>query len=158
VILDIFSELQPGRPAEEVDARALFEELLEQARWGDERPAGEFVNDQRAMFTFVHCAETRRQAVESRAGEAAPWFMNSAPRVFRVERANWVNLMRGAIGDGDTCRRKLRRLAAQGLDRLLCLMQFGPIPHEAALRSIRLVGEHLLPELHAEPRRPRAVG
>jgi alkanesulfonate monooxygenase SsuD/methylene tetrahydromethanopterin reductase-like flavin-dependent oxidoreductase (luciferase family) len=180
------------------------------------RPAGEFVNDQRAMFTFLHCAGTRREAIESRAGEAALWFMNAAPRVFRVARENWVSLMRGAIGDSaaagrmlerpeappsdedlndpvpaialmnrqraghaldpeevyeaidpidtvvigdvETCRRKLRRLADQGLDRLLCLMHFGGLPHEAALRSIRLAGERLLPELHAEPQRRRPVG
>jgi alkanesulfonate monooxygenase SsuD/methylene tetrahydromethanopterin reductase-like flavin-dependent oxidoreductase (luciferase family) len=62
------------------------------------------------------------------------------------------------IGDVESCRRKLRRLAEQGLDRLMCLVQFGPLPHEAALRSLRLVGEALLPELHAAPQRPRAVG
>ena len=62
------------------------------------------------------------------------------------------------IGDVDTCRRKLRRIAEQGLDRLMCLMQFGPLPHEAAMRSIRLAGEQLVPELHAEPQRRRAVG
>jgi alkanesulfonate monooxygenase SsuD/methylene tetrahydromethanopterin reductase-like flavin-dependent oxidoreductase (luciferase family) len=180
------------------------------------RPAGEFVNDQRAMFTIVHCTKTKREAIESRAGEAALWFMNLAPRVFRVERANWVNLIRGAVGEGaasgrmldgpeappsaedlndpvpaiallnrqraghaldpeevyevldpidtvvigdvDTCRRKLRRIAEQGLDRLMCLMQFGPLPHEAAMRSIRLLGERLVPEFHAEPQRRRAVG
>ncbi len=180
------------------------------------RPAGEFVNDQRAMFTIVHCTETKQQAIESRAGEAALWFMNLAPRVFRVERSNWVNLIRGAVGDGaasgrilegpepgpsaedlndpvpaiallnrqraghaldpeevyeviepidtvvigdvETCRRKLSRIAAQGLDRLMCLMHFGPLPHEAAMRSIRLLGETLVPELHARPQRKRAVG
>lgn len=40
----------------------------------------------------------------------------------------------------------------------MCLMQFGPLPHEAALTSIRLTGEHVLPELHAGPQRPRVVG
>jgi len=180
------------------------------------RPAGEFVNDQRAMFTIVHCARTKREAIESRAGEAALWFMNLAPRTFRVARENWINLIRGAVGDGaasgrmldapeappsaedlndpvpviallnrqraghaldpeevyetlepidtvvigdvDTCRRKLRRIAEQGLDRLMCLMQFGPLPHEAAMRSIRIAGEQLIPALHAEPQRRRAVG
>jgi len=180
------------------------------------RPVGEFVNDQRAMFTIVHCTATRREAVESRAAEAALWFMNAAPHVFRVERANWIGLMRGAIGssaasglmldgpeappsdedlndpvpaialmnrqraghsldpeevyaaiepfdtvvigDVDTCRRKLRRIAAQGLDRLLCLMQFGALPHESTLRSLRLVGEQLLPEFHARPPRRRTGG
>ena len=33
-------------------------------------PVGDFVNDQRAVFTFVHCAETRREAIESGALEA----------------------------------------------------------------------------------------
>jgi alkanesulfonate monooxygenase SsuD/methylene tetrahydromethanopterin reductase-like flavin-dependent oxidoreductase (luciferase family) len=180
------------------------------------RPAGEFVNDQRAMFTIMHCAQTKRQAIESRAGEAALWFMNLAPRTFRVARKNWINLIRGAVGEGaasgrmldgpeappsaedlndpvpaiallnrqraglpldpeevyetldpidtvvigdvDTCRRKLRRIAEQGLDRLMCLMQFGPLPHEAAMRSIRLTGEHLIPEFHPQPQRKRAVG
>jgi alkanesulfonate monooxygenase SsuD/methylene tetrahydromethanopterin reductase-like flavin-dependent oxidoreductase (luciferase family) len=168
------------------------------------RPAGEFVNAQRAVFTVVHCAETRREAIESRAGEAALWFMNEAPTVFRVERDNWVNLIRGAmgssaasgrmlagpeappsaddlndpvpaialmnrqraghaldpeevyealdpidtvvIGDVDTCRRKLHRIAAQGVDRLMCMMQVGRLPHERAMRSLRLAGEHLVPE------------
>jgi hypothetical protein len=171
------------------------------------------VNDQRAMFTIVHCAETRREAIESRAGEAALWFMNMAPHVFRVARANWVSLMRGAIGrsaafgeildapeappseedlndpvpaialmnrqraghaldpeevyaaiepidtvvigDVATCRRKLEVLADQGLDRLMCLMQFGALPHEAAMKSLRLVGEKLLPEFHRRPPRRR---
>jgi hypothetical protein len=40
----------------------------------------------------------------------------------------------------------------------MCLMQFGPLPHAAAMGSIRLVGEELVPELHAEPQRRRAVG
>ena len=180
------------------------------------RPAGEFVNDQRAMFTFVHCAETRQEALRNRAGEAALWFMNVAPRVFRVARENWVSLMRGAVGEGaasgrlldgpeappsaeelrdpvpaialmnrqragqaldpedvqsvidpidtvvigdvESCRRKLGRLAEQGLDRLMCLMQFGPLAPEAALRSLRLVGEEILPGLHAGPQRARVVG
>ena len=180
------------------------------------RPAGEFVNDQRAMFTFVHCAETRREAIGSRAGEAALWFMNVAPRVFRVARENWVSLMRGAVGEGaasgrlldgpepppsaeelrdpvpaialmnrqraghaldpeevqavidpidsvvigdvESCRRKLGRLAEQGLDRLMCLMQFGPLAPEAALSSLRLVGEEILPALHAGPQRARVAG
>ena len=52
------------------------------------RPAGAFVNARRAVFTFVHCAETRREAVESRAAEAALWFVNAAPRVFQVPRSH----------------------------------------------------------------------
>jgi alkanesulfonate monooxygenase SsuD/methylene tetrahydromethanopterin reductase-like flavin-dependent oxidoreductase (luciferase family) len=53
------------------------------------------------------------------------------------------------IGDVDAVRRKLARYAALGTDRLMCLMQFGALPHASVLRSLRLVGEALLPEFSA---------
>jgi hypothetical protein len=163
-------------------------------------------NEQRAIFSFVHCAETRQEAIESGAAEAALWFMNEAPRVFRVERSNWVNLIRGEIGksaagspmldgpdqpptdaelndpvpviammnrlragqtldpeeafdavesfdsvmigDVESCRRKLRRIESLGVDRLMCLMQFGPLPHETVLKSLRTTGKFLVPEFN----------
>lgn len=60
-------------------------------------PAGLFVNAQRAVFTFVHCAASRAEAIESRAAEAALWFVNAAPRVFRVPRSLWIDAIRGDL-------------------------------------------------------------
>ena len=175
-------------------------------------PVGAFVNDQRAVFTLVHCAESRAQAIESRAGEAALWFMNAAPHVFRVPRDTWVALLRGAVGQGaasgpllegpeapptpeelddpvpvislmnrqragqaldpvevyealepldtaiigdvESCRAKLEKLAALGVDRMMCLMQFGALPHERVMESIRLVGKQLIPSLARQGRDP----
>ena len=54
------------------------------------------------------------------------------------------------IGDIDTCRRKITLLQELGLDRLMCLMQMGPLPHEVVMRSIRNAGEFLIPELKQE--------
>jgi len=51
------------------------------------------------------------------------------------------------IGDIDTCRRKLRAYEATGVDRVMCLMQLGMLPHEVVLRSLRTAGKFLLPEL-----------
>ena len=65
------------------------------------RPAGRFVNAQRAVFTFVHCAATRREAVESGAAEAALWFVNAAPRVFQVPRRIWIDAIRGEFQSND---------------------------------------------------------
>src|SRR5262245_46272941 len=65
------------------------------------RPCGSFVNAQRAVFTFVHCAPSRRAAIESRAGEAALWFVNAAPRVFQVPRNLWIDAIRGQLHPGD---------------------------------------------------------
>jgi len=55
---------------------------------------GERVNDQRAAFAFFHCAETRQQAIESRAAEATLWFMNAQPELFGVPRDLWVETVR----------------------------------------------------------------
>jgi alkanesulfonate monooxygenase SsuD/methylene tetrahydromethanopterin reductase-like flavin-dependent oxidoreductase (luciferase family) len=54
------------------------------------------------------------------------------------------------IGTPDLCRAKAAKYSGIGTDRLLCLMQFGAIPHEAVMRSIRLAGEHLIPHFDAE--------
>jgi alkanesulfonate monooxygenase SsuD/methylene tetrahydromethanopterin reductase-like flavin-dependent oxidoreductase (luciferase family) len=166
--------------------------------------AGSVVNDQKGVFTLVHCAETRAEAIESGAAEAALWFMNEAPNVFKVGRDGWLNIIRGVmgesaagskgmdgpeaqlteaeltdpvpvialmnrkragvkldpeevfdavepfdtcvIGDVDSCRRKLRGFESTGLDRLMCLMQFGTLSSDAALRSIECMGKHLVPE------------
>ena len=51
------------------------------------------------------------------------------------------------IGDVDTCLRKLHRIADLGVDRLLCLMQLGHLPHGEVMRSIRTTGEALIPAL-----------
>lgn len=49
------------------------------------------------------------------------------------------------IGDPDHCRQKLEAYEAIGTDRMMCLAQFGQIPHEAVMRSMALTGEHLIP-------------
>ncbi len=67
-------------------------------RAGATNPVGLAVNDQRAVFTFVHCTETRDEAIRSRAAEAALWYVNAAPKVFSVPRTVWTNLIRGDVG------------------------------------------------------------
>ncbi len=70
--------------------------LFEAYRRGREscEPAGAFVNDQRAVFAFFHCARTREAAIESRAAEAVLWFMNAQPQVFGVPRSLWIETIR----------------------------------------------------------------
>jgi alkanesulfonate monooxygenase SsuD/methylene tetrahydromethanopterin reductase-like flavin-dependent oxidoreductase (luciferase family) len=59
------------------------------------------VNAQIAVFTFVHCAASKQDAIESRAGEAALWFVNAAPRVFNVPRSVWITQIRGSLRPND---------------------------------------------------------
>jgi alkanesulfonate monooxygenase SsuD/methylene tetrahydromethanopterin reductase-like flavin-dependent oxidoreductase (luciferase family) len=185
-------------------------ELLGHHRRGQERmrPCGQRVNTRQAVFTFVHCARSRRAAVESGAAEAALWFVNAAPRVFQVPRSIWIDAIRGqlqandpaatrslaapeqpagdedlddpipvirllnrqragyeidpeeayavldalesvVIGDPDRCGQKMERYADLGIDRLMCLMQFGALAPERVLESIRLAGEVLVPRFAA---------
>ncbi len=75
--------------------------LLQEYDRGLERckPAGEFVNAQRSIFTFMFCAETRQAAIDSGAAEAVLWFINAAPSVFHVPRAVWIDAIRGDFSD-----------------------------------------------------------
>jgi alkanesulfonate monooxygenase SsuD/methylene tetrahydromethanopterin reductase-like flavin-dependent oxidoreductase (luciferase family) len=56
-------------------------------------------NRRKAVFTFVHCAESRQAAIDSRAAEAALWYVNAAPKVFSVPRTIWTNKIRGQVRD-----------------------------------------------------------
>ena len=81
-----------------------LEELLAFHKRGLEQcsePAGKFINPQRAVFTFMHVAETRDEAIASRAGEQALWFVNAAPRVFQVPRSIWIDAIRGDFSSND---------------------------------------------------------
>jgi alkanesulfonate monooxygenase SsuD/methylene tetrahydromethanopterin reductase-like flavin-dependent oxidoreductase (luciferase family) len=78
---------------------ALFAEYAAGLR--EVQPAGLFVNEQRAVFTFMHCAETREQAIASRAAESALWFLNAAPKVFQVPRSLWIDAIRGDLQSND---------------------------------------------------------
>ena len=49
------------------------------------------------------------------------------------------------IGDVEHCQRKLEAYRAIDTDRMMCLMQFGAIPHAAVVRSMELAGTHLIP-------------
>ena len=49
------------------------------------------------------------------------------------------------IGDPDHCVKKIAGYEAIGADRMMCMMQFGSIPHAAVLKSLELAGRHLLP-------------
>ncbi len=51
------------------------------------------------------------------------------------------------IGDVDSCRRKVEKYQAAGFGRLMCLMQFGHLPHDQVVASIRRVGEALIPDV-----------
>jgi hypothetical protein len=60
------------------------------------------------------------------------------------------------IGDPDHCNRKFEGYQAIGVDRMMCMMQYGSIPHPAVLRSIELAGRHCIPAFEASTIKPAA--
>jgi alkanesulfonate monooxygenase SsuD/methylene tetrahydromethanopterin reductase-like flavin-dependent oxidoreductase (luciferase family) len=55
------------------------------------------------------------------------------------------------IGDVDTCLRKVEQYRDAGFGRLMALMQFGHLPHDEVMASIRRVGEAIIPAIAAPP-------
>ena len=53
------------------------------------------------------------------------------------------------IGDVDHCIGKLEAYRSIGTNRMMCLMQFGSIPHASVVRSIEIAGRHLIPHFAA---------
>ena len=52
---------------------------------------------QKGVFTFVHVAETRKQAIESGAAWSALWYVHAAPIIFKVPRAVWWDQIRAGL-------------------------------------------------------------
>ena len=49
------------------------------------------------------------------------------------------------IGDRDHCHEKLKAYEVIGVDRMMCMMQYGSLTQAASLRSIELAGQELIP-------------
>ena len=51
-----------------------------------------------------------------------------------------------SFGDPDDIRTYVAALADAGADEVMFLIQMGTVPQDACLESIRLIGEHVIPE------------
>lgn len=62
-----------------------------------DHPAGQFVNDQVGVFTFVHVAESEKAAIESNALRSAVWYVATVPRLYGIDTEQFFNTVRGNI-------------------------------------------------------------
>jgi alkanesulfonate monooxygenase SsuD/methylene tetrahydromethanopterin reductase-like flavin-dependent oxidoreductase (luciferase family) len=162
-----------GVPPEELAERvAMYRKGLAAC----ERPVGLVVNDQVATFTMVHCADSSERAYTEAGpsmswypshagklfGEAARWmsamreggdlgtyaYMEAAKELgsFDVPFDYLRESGAAVVGDPDRCIEIAQRYQAAGCDLLLCLLNPYDIPHEATMRSIELLGKHVIPE------------
>ncbi|KPI01716.1 luciferase family protein [Actinobacteria bacterium OK074] len=79
---------------EPLERVARLVELYRAAAANCTEPVGEFVNNQIAFFTFVHCAETDEQAMRDGAAAAAAWYTARALTFFEAADAFVENLGR----------------------------------------------------------------
>jgi alkanesulfonate monooxygenase SsuD/methylene tetrahydromethanopterin reductase-like flavin-dependent oxidoreductase (luciferase family) len=140
-------------------------------------PIGAFVNDQAATFTMVHCADDNEKAFADaeesmvwypRVGaqqiaSVADWQAGRdlgnysyAGDIQKMRDEGGLDLITfdmirdsGAamVGDPKRCIEIGERYAASGCDLLFCLLNPYKIPHDAVMRSIELMGEHVIPAL-----------
>ena len=128
---------------------------------------GEETRHQRA---FMRLIEQIQPQADNPLDEPIPrWFARRASRLLMHQRALFcVMLLAGEeisneevyehlneqasviIGDPDTCKKKMQKYKDIGVDRLMCFQQVGHLPHEQIMKSIRLVGEHLIPAFDRE--------
>jgi alkanesulfonate monooxygenase SsuD/methylene tetrahydromethanopterin reductase-like flavin-dependent oxidoreductase (luciferase family) len=151
-------------------------------------PITKVVNNNVGTLTLVHCAETAEQVEENRAWESVWWWYESlATLILKYDLAHLSEAERAVererlfplltqheagtlsnedlqkhdmliVGDVEECITKAKRYADAGADHLLCYIDFGNISHEAAMRSIELLGTKVIPELKSyEPNYDRFV-
>jgi alkanesulfonate monooxygenase SsuD/methylene tetrahydromethanopterin reductase-like flavin-dependent oxidoreductase (luciferase family) len=60
-------------------------------------PVGRLANHEKGVFTFVHVAESRKQAIESGAAWSALWYVHFAPIAFKVPRNIWYDAIRAGL-------------------------------------------------------------
>jgi alkanesulfonate monooxygenase SsuD/methylene tetrahydromethanopterin reductase-like flavin-dependent oxidoreductase (luciferase family) len=140
----------------------------------DPNPIGDFINDQVAVLMQTYCAETNAEALAvaepavTRSAELAaelflPWAepgatKNAASYQYLTEQSRTgaaapesvaERARKGvlAIGTPDDLVETIKRYESMGVDQVMTWVQFGGLPHDKIMESMRLMGEQVLPKL-----------
>jgi len=137
------------------------------------KPDHGVINNQFAVLRVALCAPTDDEAIaiqeanyrlfyEQITGLFAPWLEDKPPptyeyiiQSFKEQLAmgktytmkELVEAGQAIIGSPETCARFINNLIDAGVDEVLLFMQGATTPHEAILKSIRLVAEEVRPRL-----------
>jgi alkanesulfonate monooxygenase SsuD/methylene tetrahydromethanopterin reductase-like flavin-dependent oxidoreductase (luciferase family) len=125
------------------------------------------------IYTLVHCAKSRRDFEQNRLWDSMWWWYTSVAAFLlkwefshlspEAQARAFPLLKKQADGDfdithfdkedmvivgtPDECLEKFLKYEEAGVHQVLCYLNFGYLPHEAVLESIRLLGDHVIPEL-----------
>lgn len=132
-------------------------------------PVGAFVNDNVMITTAAQCAETEEEAIRDYVSGRPMYLVSNVYRYHDTfphppEIPNWpetipdldaegVKMMMDAggaiVGTPDQCLAACQRWADAGVDQLV--FGIGPSSQESTLKTIRLLGEHVIPKLDTDP-------
>lgn len=125
------------------------------------------------IYTLVHCAQSRDDFEKNRLWDSMWWWYKGlaefhlkwefAHLTQEQQQAAFPLLDKQARGDfditqfdkedmvivgtPDECLEKFLKYDDVGVDQLLCYLNFGYLPHEAVMKSIELLGKHVIPQL-----------
>jgi alkanesulfonate monooxygenase SsuD/methylene tetrahydromethanopterin reductase-like flavin-dependent oxidoreductase (luciferase family) len=125
------------------------------------------------IYTLVHCAESRSKFETNRLWESMWWWYTTVAQfslkwelahLSPEDQARAFPLLdkqaRGdfdmtqfdredmvIVGTPEECLEKFLKYEEAGVDQVLCYTKFGYLPNEAVLKSIELLGDHVIPEL-----------
>ena len=139
------------------------------------QPVGLAINNQVAAFALGLCLPEDQEAIEvarpavlwhSRAAlrnrdldwgqrEIPDHYQYSTQRVKRTlaDSANLEQFVESGlycIGSPDSAIQTIEKYVKAGVDQIMLLMQFGGIPHDKIMESIRLFGEHIIPHFKSK--------
>jgi alkanesulfonate monooxygenase SsuD/methylene tetrahydromethanopterin reductase-like flavin-dependent oxidoreductase (luciferase family) len=142
-----------------------------------QKPVGAFVNNRAATFTMVHCADSNDRAFAEAAesmewypkvgarsiASVADWMAGKdlgtysyAADIAQIRDSGGLDAITfdyirdsGAamVGDPERCIEIGQRYKASGCDLLFCLVNPYKIGHKEVMRSIELLGEHVISAL-----------
>lgn len=137
------------------------------------RPLTSVHTNKVGIYTLVHCAESRDEFEKNRLWDSMWWWYKGQAEFHlkwemahlppEVQAAAFPLMEKQARGDfditqfdkedmvivgtPDECLQKFLTYEEIGVDQLLCYINFGYLPHEAVMKSIELLGKHVIPEL-----------
>ena len=144
---------------------AIKNRAAESALWYVNRAPVFFKRPRESLLSAIraegHAAGASWRQSEPTAGAPAPADPNDPHPVIRLLNRQFLGMELDPveafealdavdsviIGDPARCAEKMAKFAGLGVDRLLCLQQFGFLGHEVVKESIRLIGDLVAPRL-----------
>lgn len=121
------------------------------------QPVGLAINNQVAAFALGLCLPEDQEAIEvarpavlwhSRAAlrnRDLDWGQREIPDHYQYSTSGLY-----CIGSPDSAIQTIEKYVKAGVDQIMLLMQFGGIPHDKIMESIRLFGEHIIPHFKSK--------